>query len=1192
MFQKTCLKVLSFSCLLIAHAHAQQKAMLESLIPPAPNAAELGKYGSYPVGTLTGVPDISFPLYEINTGKLKLPVTLSYHASGIKVNQRSTDVGLGWSIMAGGTISRSIFDSPDDRGDSYFNNSYTPPTYQELQNIHDFTTLQTYTYKPGHDLEPDLFVYTINGQSGKFIGKKDKSFLTIPFDPIKIQRGIDGQGKLIFQITGDNGTIYQFNNYTSSFSETGTNTTPINRQNLTSWYLTRMIAPDYTDTISFEYEINAVQDAYETHSYPIGQKPNTTTAILDFFYGPLETINTTVNYGELLVKKITFRNGSIQFNRNTNREDTHLPSRSLDEMIVYNKNNQPVKKFTFNHDYFRANPNYGTWQHSRLKLTGIVESDINNTTNKPYSFDYNTTPLPPSGSYNLDYWGFYNGQNNLSLIPTTTIYANELNSVYFNDGLGYGVGLDPSNSWVIGNANREPSAQYMQASVLNKIVYPTGGYAAFDYEPHKYLSAEYTPQSVTKGGITTGIDRYTKSENTYSFSYPTSPAFNNMNAAINANLVINFSVTNMNNSIVEDPQTVTITDLTTSVTQTWKHTGDLAVAQTLNIKYLFWPTHSYVLKVTDYGDPSTFINCTLSWSEFTDQHPVRIGGGLRVKSIRNYNNDGNLAKEENYVYGNSEDGLGTKLFDERSFYRNFEDNVLEYFIPSSDRHDGNPVACVSPSGLTALLRRYIGFSTYSSINYQGSPVLYPFVTKYEGNASTNIGKTTYKYNINLTQTAVPNEFVNGGNYGAIDAAWYQGELAEEIAYKNESNQYTPVTKAAYEYTSYNEAQEFAVQLKQYKQAIILGDCVIPSMDDYTQGGRPGLAHFTMFQYPIPSGARRETKETRTSYAQVGGTTLQTITTTQYLNPGHLYPSVTNTMLSDGAQKTIKYYYPPDLSTTNPDNIYKKLTDRNILNIPVRTENYIDNQILESDQLFFNNNFTTNANQIWVSSQSLYDKSNAAIKSLNFQKYDQYGNSLEKEMDGNVMANLFDYNSIYPVCEVKNATNADIAYTSFEADGSGNWSIGNSSRTAGGITGTGCYQLGDGDITRYGLTAGTTYFVSYWTQNGNAFTITGTQGTPFKGRTINGWTYFEHRVTGVSQVLLSQTTPGFIDELRLYPSYAQMSTYTYAPLIGMTSGCSANNIITYYEYDLLDRLQVIKDMDGNVIKTIDYHYKGQ
>ncbi|HEY1202051.1 MAG TPA: hypothetical protein VGE79_13760, partial [Niastella sp.] len=70
------------------------------------------------------------------------------------------------------------------------------------------------------------------------------------------------------------------------------------------------------------------------------------------------------------------------------------------------------------------------------------------------------------------------------------------------------------------------------------------------------------------------------------------------------------------------------------------------------------------------------------------------------------------------------------------------------------------------------------------------------------------------------------------------------------------------------------------------------------------------------------------------------------------------------------------------------------------------------------------------------------------------------------------------------------------------------------------------------------------------------------------------------------------TGGLIDELRLYPADAQMTTFTYAPLIGATSNCSSNNAITYYEYDALGRLQVTKDQDGNIIKTIEYHYQGQ
>ena len=52
----------------------------------------------------------------------------------------------------------------------------------------------------------------------------------------------------------------------------------------------------------------------------------------------------------------------------------------------------------------------------------------------------------------------------------------------------------------------------------------------------------------------------------------------------------------------------------------------------------------------------------------------------------------------------------------------------------------------------------------------------------------------------------------------------------------------------------------------------------------------------------------------------------------------------------------------------------------------------------------------------------------------------------------------------------------------------------------------------------------------------------------------------------------------------------MTTYTYDPLVGMTSQCDANNKITYYEYDSFNRLKTIRDQDGKVIKTIDYQYQ--
>jgi YD repeat-containing protein len=193
----------------------------------------------------------------------------------------------------------------------------------------------------------------------------------------------------------------------------------------------------------------------------------------------------------------------------------------------------------------------------------------------------------------------------------------------------------------------------------------------------------------------------------------------------------------------------------------------------------------------------------------------------------------------------------------------------------------------------------------------------------------------------------------------------------------------------------------------------------------------------------------------------------------------------------------------------------------------------------------------------------------------------------KSADMNI-SYIWDYRHALPIANVKNAGQADIAYTSFEADGSGNWSIPAGGITSGSaITGTSSYNLSNGNITRSGLTPSTTYVVSYWSSSYASYSISGTTKIT-AGKLINGWTYFEHTVTGVSS--LSITGGGGIDELRLYPANAQMTTYTYLPSIGISSACDADNRVTYYQYDGLGRLQVEKDQDGNIIKTYQYHYQ--
>lgn len=204
-------------------------------------------------------------------------------------------------------------------------------------------------------------------------------------------------------------------------------------------------------------------------------------------------------------------------------------------------------------------------------------------------------------------------------------------------------------------------------------------------------------------------------------------------------------------------------------------------------------------------------------------------------------------------------------------------------------------------------------------------------------------------------------------------------------------------------------------------------------------------------------------------------------------------------------------------------------------------------------------------------------------------YDTSGHITELETGRNFYTSLLrDYNNQLIVAQVTNAKQMDIAYTSFEAEGKGGWTFSGSTTvhpTA--ATGNKGYSLAGGNITKSGLTSGTTYIVSYWKKD-SASSVTVNSGSGTDVVTLHGWKLISHEITGTTSLTISGTA--YVDELRVHPKNAQMVTYAYNPLVGVTHQCDANNRITYYEYDLFNRLKLGRDQDKKIIKRNDYKYQ--
>lgn len=426
------------------------------IVSPSPGSSSVARYGEYPVDLSTGVPQISIPLYVIESSKLSYPLVLNYHASGIEVNDVSGPVGTGWSLNFP-QINRIMRGRPDEGEEGFFSNAASIPDETDplsLQLLDDLASRQT-------DMMPDLFYYSTGVSAGTMVFDNQLVPTTLPQSPIKISTNTATLST--FTLTDPGGINFEF-----EAGETATATLPEGGGNLTyiaSWYLARIVSADKLDTVRFNYTLNTAYTYKTSENLGLNFFYNAPTGAYrqsDKLYDLNSNVSVTVN-GTRYLSSIEYKGGKVSFNFSSRSDDPD--GKKLDHITVYTRDpltNSYVqeRKIIFSYTYFE-NTDSGT----RLRLDRVEEQlSPSNAYNPPYVFSYSAKRLPAPGSTAQDFWGYYNGQeSNTSLIPAYT------------HGL-----------FVISTNDRQVHPEYVQGCVLSTITNPSGGITEYVFESNTY----------------------------------------------------------------------------------------------------------------------------------------------------------------------------------------------------------------------------------------------------------------------------------------------------------------------------------------------------------------------------------------------------------------------------------------------------------------------------------------------------------------------------------------------------------------------------------------------------------------------------------------------------------------------------------------------------------------------------------
>lgn len=511
--------VYSIMFILTLQSFAFSQLRIDKVVPPSFNAAAILKYCDHPVGNKYGIPKIKYPIKTLVNKDLYIPISLNYHSLGIKVEEESTWVGLGWHLDAGGLITRIVRGENDfaaaediDRSEALgYPFEHIKPCFDDCEE-NESQDFHKKVCAAQIDSDPDIFFFNILGRKGKFLLTPDHS-TDQEFIEVKIVQPFKMNIRYYlatnsWQVEDSRGYKYTF--ATSEITHTFDNYFDYKRDShklhflnfennaTTSWYLDKVESPGGAYA-QFVYSVNSSgKSPYRSNSTHHKMNINDDD-IWDLHYSsycfPDRIENVQIvsenQHQDIYLEKIICGEWVANFNKseqkiiNPFRIDKEKGRTSVTGIspgygpqqlndIQVSKNGELITEGKFSYSYFNESVKGDTaYLYQRLRLDSL--SITNNNKQKGYGFAYEQDiQLPSKESHARDLWGFYNGEEDLYNITP---------SDYFNYS-------QPEKLLQEDGKSKHYSLQHIQAGILKKIDHGNKRVREFIYEQQEFQKVD------------------------------------------------------------------------------------------------------------------------------------------------------------------------------------------------------------------------------------------------------------------------------------------------------------------------------------------------------------------------------------------------------------------------------------------------------------------------------------------------------------------------------------------------------------------------------------------------------------------------------------------------------------------------------------------------------------------------------